>query len=266
MRTLAALAAMALGACSAHHKATVAVPADLKVSAVAVYPFGFRWPENFTAPYLAESVREFWQRWHITLSKFLRDYLFIPLGGSRGGAARTCANLLITMLLGGLWHGAKWSFLFWGGLHGAFLIAHRFWSTLPIARRLRDQTGPMRSVYRVFAVALTFHLVCLAWCFFRLDELSASLACVAKWVPSWDKPLLAGGAADWSLWSVLVGYGLVVGATARIGIELRDIDACSIEEAPMRSGLACGAIASLLLMAFALSPGGPMPAFIYFQF
>ena len=81
--------------------------------------FGFRWPENFNWPYLATSVQDFWRRWHMTLSRFLRDYLYIPLGGSRGGPLRVAAALMVTMLLGGLWHGASWSFMLWGGLHGA---------------------------------------------------------------------------------------------------------------------------------------------------
>ena len=98
--------------------------------------FGFRWPENFDRPYLATSIQEFWARWHMTLSRFLKDYLYIPLGGNRRGTLRTHINLLATMLLGGLWHGAAWSFMIWGGLHGIFLIIHRLWSRLPL-RALR---------------------------------------------------------------------------------------------------------------------------------
>jgi alginate O-acetyltransferase complex protein AlgI len=104
--------------------------------------FGFRWPENFDAPYLATSVQAFWRRWHMTLSRFLRDYLYIPLGGNRGGPGRGAASLMITMLLGGLWHGAHWSFMLWGGLHGIFLIVNRGWGATAVHARLATLTGP----------------------------------------------------------------------------------------------------------------------------
>jgi D-alanyl-lipoteichoic acid acyltransferase DltB (MBOAT superfamily) len=121
---------------------------------------------------LAGSVQEFWHRWHMTLSRFLKDYLYIPLGGSRGGWWRTNLNLMLTMLLGGLWHGASWSFLLWGGLHGAFLIANRLWVLTPLRQRLASLTGFPALLWRVACVVLTFHCVCLAWCFFRLTVLS----------------------------------------------------------------------------------------------
>jgi len=106
--------------------------------------FGFRWPENFDMPYLARSVQEFWRRWHMTLSLFLRDYLYLPLGGSRCGLLRTCCNLMLTMLLGGLWHGASWSFMLWGGLHGCYLIINRLWSGWPFrAGSIRTCRSPM---------------------------------------------------------------------------------------------------------------------------
>ena len=85
----------------------------------------YRFPRNFNAPYTATDPQDFWRRWHISLSSWLRDYLYIPLGGSRGSALRTCVNLMITMLLGGMWHGAGWTFIIWGALHGFYLIAHR---------------------------------------------------------------------------------------------------------------------------------------------
>ena len=87
---------------------------------------GFVFPENFNMPYLATSITNFWHRWHITLSTWLRDYLYIPLGGSRYGMLATLRNLMITMLLGGLWHGAQWTFVAWGGFHGALLCIERF--------------------------------------------------------------------------------------------------------------------------------------------
>jgi alginate O-acetyltransferase complex protein AlgI len=130
--------------------------------------FGFRWPENFNWPYLAASTQEFWRRWHMTLSRFLRDYLYIPLGGSRAGPWRTGTNLMITMLLGGLWHGASWSFALWGGLHGLFLITNRLWEHTALHDRLSNLTGLGRHAWKAACVVLTFNTVCLAWCFFRL--------------------------------------------------------------------------------------------------
>lgn len=118
---------------------------------------GFQIPENFDRPYAASSVREFWRRWHMSLSSWLRDYLYVPLGGSRGTPARTAANLMVTMLLGGLWHGASWTFVAWGGLHGLGLVVERF-------------TG------RSFGRFVTFHFVCLAWLFFRAGSLDVALA------------------------------------------------------------------------------------------
>ncbi len=92
--------------------------------------FGIRFPANFNSPYKAGSIIEFWRRWHMTLSRFLRDYLYIPLGGNRRGALRRYANLMLTMLLGGLWHGAAWTFVIWGGLHGLYLMVNHAWAKL----------------------------------------------------------------------------------------------------------------------------------------
>ncbi|MCI0462392.1 MAG: MBOAT family protein, partial [Gemmataceae bacterium] len=111
--------------------------------------FGFRWPENFRLPYLATSIQDFWRRWHMTLSRFLKDYLYIALGGNRRGRLRTYANLMATMLLGGMWHGASWSFLLWGGLHGTFLIVNRLWEACRIADcGLRNADWKQRSTIR----------------------------------------------------------------------------------------------------------------------
>jgi alginate O-acetyltransferase complex protein AlgI len=121
--------------------------------------FGIELPENFNAPYLAVSITDFWRRWHMTLSHWLRDYLYVPLGGNRRGHARTYLNLMVTMLLGGLWHGANWTFVAWGGLHGIYLAIER-----ALGVRVDDRPAPLaRALRQVF----TFHLVCLAWVFFR---------------------------------------------------------------------------------------------------
>ena len=122
--------------------------------------FGYTLPKNFDAPYTAHNVQEFWHRWHISLSTWLRDYLYKPLGGSRGAPWKTYRNLLITMVLGGLWHGASWNFVVWGALHGVVLAATRMWQ-----RSRGDATPGLRG--RVLGVILTFHFVCFAWVFFR---------------------------------------------------------------------------------------------------
>jgi len=123
---------------------------------------GVRFPLNFNVPYQAVDIQDFWRRWHISLSTWLRDYLYIPLGGNRKGPVRTYVNLMLTMLLGGLWHGANWTFVAWGGLHGAALAAQRAWG-----RKTPPRPGTPRHVLGVF---VTFHFVCLAWVFFRSES------------------------------------------------------------------------------------------------
>jgi D-alanyl-lipoteichoic acid acyltransferase DltB (MBOAT superfamily) len=126
-------------------------------------------PLNFFSPYRAANIREFWQRWHITLSRFLRDYLYIPLGGNRASVARVSSNILITMLIGGLWHGAAWTFVAWGGLHGLFLLAHRCF------RFLRGESTGHSRMGRMAGVLLTFLAVTLAWVLFRAESFSAAM-------------------------------------------------------------------------------------------
>lgn len=134
--------------------------------------FGVTLPANFASPYKATSIIEFWRRWHITLSRFLRDYLYIPLGGNRRGGFRRHLNLWATMLLGGLWHGASWNFVAWGGIHGAMLAINHGWQSL----RQRLAIGPAQPAWlgRAVSVALTFYLVSLAWIFFRADNLTTA--------------------------------------------------------------------------------------------
>jgi len=134
--------------------------------------FGFRLPENFRAPYRATSIIEFWRRWHITLSRFLRDYLYIPLGGNRHGTLLRYRNLMLTMLLGGLWHGAGWNFVFWGGLHGLYLSVNHLW----IRRRSKFVPSSDHSarVHQVFSWSLAMFCVLIAWVFFRADSLKSA--------------------------------------------------------------------------------------------
>jgi len=132
---------------------------------------GILLPINFNAPYRSHSIREFWSRWHMTLSRFLQDYLYIPLGGSRKGEWRTLLNLFLTMLLAGVWHGAGWTFVMWGGLHGAYLVIHRVW--LSVTKKYALLRHPTKLV-RPLAIPLTFLAVTVSWVFFRANDLSAA--------------------------------------------------------------------------------------------
>ena len=130
---------------------------------------GFRFPENFNYPFCSRTITEFWRRWHISLSSWLKDYLYISLGGNRKGKIRTYINLLITMLLGGLWHGASMSFIIWGAIHGVALAIHKFiMSRFSSFKQLGSEMKPWR---RVLGILITFHLVCFGWIFFRADSI-----------------------------------------------------------------------------------------------
>jgi D-alanyl-lipoteichoic acid acyltransferase DltB (MBOAT superfamily) len=144
------------------------------ISRGSAYCLGLELPENFRAPYFAFNITDFWRCWHITLSFWLRDYLYIPLGGNRLGQWKTYRNLMITMALGGLWHGANWTFVIWGALHGLALCVTRLvhqWRGVPPDRPLFGGR-----VYRALSVVCTFHFVCLAWIFFRAPTLADALA------------------------------------------------------------------------------------------
>jgi alginate O-acetyltransferase complex protein AlgI len=141
---------------------------------------GFEFPQNFDAPYTARSLQDFWRRWHMTLSRWLRDYLYIPLGGSRGSEWRTYRNVMITMLLGGLWHGAAWTFVVWGGMHGAGLAVGRWRRQRRVAAELPAQAD--RPVDRLLQRVATFHLVCLGWVFFRADSVGTAFQMLGRLV------------------------------------------------------------------------------------
>lgn len=148
--------------------------------------FGLRLPINFFSPYKATSIRDFWRRWHITLSRFLRDYLYIPLGGSRHGFARTACALLITMGLGGLWHGAGWTFVLWGIVHGALLVLEHGYDRLlkpSLARAVAQIPGAgsaiALSAYRALCIAVVFVVVTVAWVLFRAPDLPSAFAMLA---------------------------------------------------------------------------------------
>ena len=137
---------------------------------------GIQLPMNFHSPYKARNIADFWRRWHMTLSRFLRDYLYIPLGGNRDGLAHQQLNLMITMLLGGLWHGAGWTFVIWGGLHGLYLMVFHAWRRLRNAWGLEGGSARLAMLCVPFAWLATFLLVVVAWVFFRAADLPAALS------------------------------------------------------------------------------------------
>ena len=210
---------------------------------------GFRFPRNFDQPYRAQRLREFWQRWHISLSTWLRDYLYIPLGGNRQGRLKTYRNLMITMLLGGIWHGAGWKFVMWGALHGGGLCAERLLEPWIGARPL----GPVGKLVSTLAV---FHFVCLAWIFFRAEDFTVAALYIAGLAQGWGGGLQQAGPMS----VVLIALGLSgqftpVRPFIPVAMRLKRVPAWGI-----------GVIAGVGVAAInALGPEGVAP-FIYFRF
>jgi alginate O-acetyltransferase complex protein AlgI len=143
--------------------------------------FGYHIPINFNLPYIAANASDFWRRWHISLSTWLRDYLFIPLGGSRGGRWMTNRNLFITMALGGLWHGASWNFVVWGVYHGLLLIVHREYAAFAAGVEWLKKFSQTK-VYKVLSIVLTFQAVVIGWVFFRMQDIGAAFGMVKRMV------------------------------------------------------------------------------------
>ena len=204
-----------------------------------------RLPENFDMPYLSCSIREFWRRWHISLSTWLRDYLYIPLGGSRAGKIRTYVNLLITMLLGGLWHGAAWSFIVWGGLHGAAMCFERRFNV--------SEKPPPQMGWRLLRWIITFHVVCASWILFRAQDMHTAFLIFKRIVlaapgnmPADYRPLIY-------LFAVLAAELL---ATRKAWIAL-------IDNRPVLARWVAYGGATFFMLAFAKAGN---PEFIYFQF
>jgi len=215
---------------------------------------GFRFPENFDRPYAAASVQEFWRTWHMTLSRWLRDYLYIPLGGNRRGTVRTYVNLMITMLLGGLWHGAAWHFVIWGGLHGIYLSVGQW------KRGLRERgvlaTPPDRPWMVWLQRLTTFAFVCLAWAFFRSDSVASAFDLLGRMVTGWGEPSTLVTPAV----LLAIGVGLATQFTPRaIGTAIRERLGTF---GPVPLGLTA---AATLFAITTLGPRGVAP-FIYFQF
>lgn len=211
------------------------------------HTLGFKLPQNFNFPYLSANIAEFWRRWHISLSSWLRDYLFIPLGGSRLGAWKTYRNLLIVMLLGGLWHGANWTFVIWGLYHGLLLALHR---AVPWPRAFGS------ALLRPLCVIATFVAVCVGWVFFRATNLEGAAAILTRMAWPTEGTALERGPALLvivCLIATLIGHSL--------GTRMNMIRFERRLPAPVMGA----ALAGLFLLALVLFPEGSR-AFIYFQF
>jgi alginate O-acetyltransferase complex protein AlgI len=212
---------------------------------------GFTFPQNFDAPYSAVSVTDFWRRWHMTLSRWLRDYLYIPLGGNRGGRLLTYRNLMLTMLIGGLWHGAGWTFVAWGGIHGTALVVERWW---------RERPGfverPWTSSRRAWHRFVTFQVVCFAWIFFRSDSFGDAWDLIARLFSAWGEPspLVTGGVVA----AIAVGIGSQY-LPRRLPLALM----ARFSRLPIPAQAFVLSLA--LLLTSVLGPEGVAP-FIYFQF
>jgi alginate O-acetyltransferase complex protein AlgI len=213
--------------------------------------FGFVFPENFCQPYLATSVTDFWHRWHITLSTWLRDYLYIPLGGNRYGTAETLRNLMITMLLGGLWHGAQWTFVAWGGYHGLALCFER------LAGIGRPGAAPASGIATAARAALTFAVVTLGWVLFRAPTFGAALAVYRALFAGGTGPALLSG------WPAVLAIGIVAFGILWLVFERRRFTPAWPRLAPLAQA---GSLAGLLMALALLSWPGLAPTFIYFKF
>lgn len=202
--------------------------------------FGMHIPQNFNSPYRALNPSDFWRRWHISLSRCLRDYLYIPLGGSRAGEWQTYKNLMITMLLGGLWHGAAWTFVFWGGYHGVLLSIYRRWPGIWDRQPVWTQR------------VLTFLLAVIGWVFFRSPTFGSALTILSRMLLPHGGELMAG-------WPLLVVMLLVAGAFAHFGpntFELRH----------RWTPLYAAGITGLFVFCLVAMYGGQVSPFLYFQF
>jgi hypothetical protein len=243
----------------------------------AARTFGIVMPINFYSPYKAASISDFWRRWHMTLSRFLRDYLYIPLGGNRRGPARRYVNLMLTMVLGGLWHGAAWTFVAWGALHGAYLVVHHAWRHAVEAAGLAGTGGALgRSVGRL----LTFVAVVFGWVLFRAEGFAGGLRIMAGMVGAngagetgallgpWSGGLYAGSGQ--TLW--LAGLALAVFVlpnTQEFMARFRPALAPRALERPgwlTWSARPAWSVAMVVALLVALSRLSGISEFLYYQF
>ncbi|MGV9005227.1 MAG: MBOAT family O-acyltransferase [Brevundimonas sp.] len=217
---------------------------DMAIGIAAL--LGYSFPRNFDQPYRAGSMQSFWRRWHISLSSWLRDYLYVPLGGGRKGLVSSSLNVFITMVLGGLWHGAAWTFLAWGALHGGVQVVERVG---------RAAFGDRRVIHPILGVLITFHIVCLGWILFRAESFDVAMQVLA-------------GLGRWWQPAVMVTpmlLTLIVGGLAMHWLPPRAIEGMAerLKSAPSPTLAILLGVAFLLVEA--VRPDGVAP-FIYFQF
>ena len=215
---------------------------------------GFRFMENFQMPYSSVNITEFWRRWHISLSTWFRDYLYIPLGGSRKGAARTYVNLLITMLLCGLWHGASWNFVFWGGLHGAALAIHKLWKSFNPLHA--DAGGPVFGFLRtLISRVATLAIVLVGWIFFRAQTWGSATEFLTRLVTWKTDGMALGSVYILPATAAVVAVHLLVNKDRNLAHE--------VPSWPMPLRIGAYSTLAILLCLFGAAYTTP---FIYFQF
>jgi D-alanyl-lipoteichoic acid acyltransferase DltB (MBOAT superfamily) len=215
---------------------------------------GIRFPINFDGPYTARTLQDFWRRWHITLSRWLRDYLYIPLGGNDGRTQRTLRNIMITMVLGGLWHGAAWTFIVWGALHGVG-------QGVGLLRRRHRTAQGLAAVadgrWRIWAQRFwTFQFVCLGWVFFNASGMSNAMAVLGRLIHGWGhgSPLLS---------PLLIV--VVVGAIASQYVPTLQVDRLQAAFSRQHTAVQLGLVSFALLGITTFGPAGVAP-FIYYRF
>lgn len=231
--------------------------------------FNVRLPFNFNSPYRATSISDFWRRWHMSLSTFLRDYLYIALGGNRHGAVRRYANLATTMVLGGLWHGANWTFVFWGALHGFYLVVNHGFRAV-CGEALLAKLGSRYS-FKLLAWALTMVCVIVAWVFFRADTFAGAWRVLRGMIggnPESDiHPLLWNAGLQLSTgawWCVVLGLAAFLAPNSnRIGADL--LDRCR-NSSRVRACIGGTALAATLALVLVNTARDSVSAFIYFNF
>ena len=213
---------------------------------------GFALPNNFNFPYAAIGFSDFWRRWHISLSTWLRDYLYIPIGGNRKGGARTYINLMVTMLLGGLWHGANWTFVVWGGLHGLYLAGERLF------RQLVPSSPLFKSVlFKILMALLTYFLINITWVFFRAQSFEAAQLMLASMFGLAENPQKV------LYWNEIVPAAVVVAGMVLTHWGLRST---TMEAVVAKTpAIVVGAVWAFMLFMLVITQGSDS-AFIYFQF
>ncbi|MBE6182345.1 MAG: MBOAT family protein [Rikenellaceae bacterium] len=219
---------------------------------------GFRFPKNFDAPYKSATITEFWRRWHISLSSWLRDYLYISLGGNRKGRLRTYGNLLLTMLLGGLWHGAAIRFILWGALHGVALALHKLWLTLiPNAKIMGSE---MSRGYRIAGIFLTFNIVCFGWLMFRAGSMQTVTLMLHQIAFNFNAAMIPQVLSGYAGVFILIGCGYLLHLLpAKIDSAAQHI----VVHAPMIFQVL---LATVMIWSVMQIKSSDIQPFIYFQF